>query len=615
MPIRGQWAGFCRIFTLINSPSFIGFSHFNFPMKKIVLTALMAMASLAAIPAAQAQTTCPAAPNTVVISGQSITANTTWTNNNIYELRGFNFVESGATLTIQPGTIIKGDKNTKGTLTIKQGARIDARGTATNPIVFTSTQPAGTRARGDWGGLIILGKAPQNIPATATQPLPKIEGGLTPDAFFGGTDANDNSGFLQYVRIEFPGVAFSTDNEINGLTMGGVGAGTTIDHIQVSYSGDDSYEWFGGTVNAKYLIAFRGLDDDWDTDNGFSGKVQFGVSLRDPNVADAAGASNGFESDNDANATNNQPLTRAVFSNMTNIIATPVSGQTLNSKYANGMHIRRNSAESIFNSLSVGYPNAGLLLDASIPLVNGQPNGGSSAYTTEVNATNGSISLEGNVFAGYTAANIGKVVTGSTFNIQQFVSTGNDVTATVASLNFDPSNQTISSSTTIVTPNFQALAGSVLAMGAVFTNTKLDAFFDRVNFRGAVAPAGTTGGVTTNWANAGWTNYNPQITCYNVAGQTLASREIVNASLQSLTVSPNPTQGAATLGFDVKTATTATVRVFDVMGREVAVVLTAGKLGAGPQRLALPANLAPGVYVATVATPEAVQSVRFVVAQ
>ncbi|WP_235726909.1 hypothetical protein [Hymenobacter siberiensis] len=289
------------------------------------------------------------------------------------------FVESGATLTIQSGTIIKGDQASKGTLTIKQGARIDARGTAAQPIVFTSNQPAGSRARGDWGGLILLGRATQNIPATAAQPLSKIEGGLTPDTFFGGTDDNDNSGTLQYVRIEFPGVAFITDNEINGLTLGGVGAGTTIDHIQVSYSGDDSFEWFGGSVNAKYLIAFRGIDDEWDTDNGFHGKVQFGVALRDPNVADASG-SNGFESDNDAQGSNNLPQTSAIFSNMSNFIV-PTSG-TLNTNYKRGMHLRRNSALSVFNSVVAGYP-VGLLLDeGTAPF---------SATNLAVNATNGTL--------------------------------------------------------------------------------------------------------------------------------------------------------------------------------------------------------------------------------
>ncbi|RZK89379.1 MAG: T9SS C-terminal target domain-containing protein, partial [Hymenobacter sp.] len=199
-------------------------------MKKILLTASLAVATvMAAAPLAQAQTVCPTAPTPITVSGR-ITANTTWTSNNIYLLQGFVFVESGVTLTIQPGTIIKGDLTSKGTLTIKQGGKIDARGTASNPIVFTSNQPAGQRARGDWGGLIILGKATQNIPASATAPLPSIEGGLpVADGTFGGTDDADNSGFLQYVRIEFPGIAFSTDNEINGLTLGGVGSGTTID--------------------------------------------------------------------------------------------------------------------------------------------------------------------------------------------------------------------------------------------------------------------------------------------------------------------------------------------------------------------------------------------------
>ena len=585
-------------------------------MKKLVLSALMAVAAVAAAaPAAQAQTTCPAAPAVVEINTQSITTNTTWTKNNIYLLKGFNFVQNGATLTIEPGTIIKGDKDSKGTLTINQGGRIDARGTATNPIVFTSNQPAGSRARGDWGGLILLGKAPQNIPAAPGQPLPKIEGGLTPDSFFGGTDANDNSGTLQYVRIEFAGVAYSLNNEINGLTMGGVGAGTTIDHIQVSYSGDDSYEWFGGTVNAKYLIAFRGLDDDWDTDNGFSGKVQFGLSLRDPNVADEAGASNGFESDNDANGSNNAPKTSAIFSNMTNIIATPVNGQTLNPKYNAGMHIRRNSAESIFNSLSVGYPNAGLLLDA------GKPSGSTAdvtQYNSELNATNGSLVIKGNVFAGYTAANVGKVVTGSTFNVNQFVSNGNDVSTAIADLKLSPTGQSISTgvgaNAVIVTPNMQPQTGSPLAAGAVFTDAKVaDAFFDKVNFRGAVAPAGTTGAVTENWANAAWTNYNPQITCYNVAGVTLASKSASAEKVLDLSVYPNPTAGAASLSFSLPHASKATVRVVDVTGRLVASVLEGKPLGKGAQLIQLPASLKAGIYMVGITTETTSQSVRLVV--
>lgn len=566
-------------------------------MKKIVLSLALAAAVVAGTaPLANAQTVCPATPAPVEVSG-TITTNTTWTADKIYLLKGFVFVESGATLTIEPGTIIKGDLASKGTLTIKQGAKIDARGTALKPIVFTSNQPAGSRARGDWGGVILAGKAPQNIPGTANQPLPKIEGGLTPDTFFGGTDANDNSGVMQYVRIEFPGVAFTTDNEINGLTLAGVGSGTTLDHIQVSYSGDDSFEWFGGTVNAKYLVAFRGLDDEWDTDNGFSGKVQFGVALRDPNVADASG-SNGFESDNDASGSNNKPQTSAVFSNISNFIA-PTAG-TLNSNYKRAMHIRRNSSLSILNSVVAGYP-VGLLLDeGTAPF---------AAANTAVNAANGSLVLKNNVFAGFSAAGVATTVTGSTFDAKKFLTdNGNDITTTAADLKLDANNFALTG------PLFTPQAGSPLATGADFTSTKVtDAFFDKVTFRGAFAPAGATGANSANWT-LGWTNFDPQITCYNVPGLTLASKP-ASDQLQQLAVAPNPTAGAAQLSFNLKRSGTATVRVLDMTGRQVATVLTDGKLTAGTQSVTLPANLKSGVYMAVVTTNETSQSVRFVVAK
>jgi len=549
-------------------------------MKKLVLPVLLAAAALAgSAPAALAQTVCPAAPTPITVSGR-ITTNTTWTSNNIYLLQGFVFVESGATLTIQPGTIIKGDQASKGTLTIKQGGKIDARGTATNPIVFTSNQPAGSRARGDWGGVILLGKATQNIPATATAPLPSIEGGLpVADGTFGGTDDADNSGIMQYVRIEFPGVAYSTDNEINGLTMGGVGSGTTLDHIQVSYSGDDSYEWFGGAVNAKYLIAFRGIDDEFDTDNGYHGNVQFGVSLRDPNVADQSG-SNAFESDNDANGTTNSPQTSAVFSNMSAFIAPG----TLNANYKRAMHIRRNSALSVFNSVVANYP-VGLLLDGTL---------------SEQNAANGRLVLGNNIYAGFARNAVATRLNTSTYNVKQFLGTANDTTTAVASLLLSADNFNLTA------PNFVPQAASPLAGGAAFTNAKLSGgFFTSTAYRGAFNPAGDS------WAT-GWTNFNPQITCYNVAGRTLSAKSAADVSLE-MAVYPNPTAGAASLSFALPRAATATVRVADLLGRPVATVVTGRKLAAGPQLLPLPATLAAGVYVATVTTDETTQSVRFVV--
>ena len=299
-------------------------------------------------------------PNPVITEQQiitdKITTSTTWTANKKYLLKGFIYVESGATLTIEAGTIIKGDKDTKGTLIIKPGAKIIAEGTVQKPIIFTSNQPKGARGYGDWGGVILLGKAKVNkSPAT-------IEGENL--STFGGSDDDDNSGILKYVRIEFAGIAFEPDKEINGLTLGGVGRGTVMDYIQVSYSGDDSFEWFGGSANAKHLIAFRGLDDDFDTDNGFSGKVQFGLSLRDPNIADqcSCSSSNVFESDNDGAGTAALPQTSVMFANFSAYIGSGV----VNSKYNAGAFIRRNSAMSLLNTVIIGaFPKAGVELNGS----------------------------------------------------------------------------------------------------------------------------------------------------------------------------------------------------------------------------------------------------------
>lgn len=226
----------------------------------------------------------------------------------VYILKGWVYIADGAELTIEPGTIIKGDKETMAALIVERGAKLNAAGTSSEPIVFTSEQDAGQRKPGDWGGVIICGRAKNN------QTEQQIEGG--PRTKHGGSDDTDNSGILSYVRIEFAGYPFQKDKEINGLTLGSVGSGTKIDHVQVSYSNDDSFEWFGGTVNCDHLIAFKGWDDDFDTDNGFCGFVQFGLAVRDSRIADTS-QSNGFESDNCADGAQVSPYTTATFSNIT----------------------------------------------------------------------------------------------------------------------------------------------------------------------------------------------------------------------------------------------------------------------------------------------------------
>lgn len=322
-------------------------------------------------------------PTTVTISAGHITTNTTWTSGNVYLLNGWVYVDAGVTLTIQPGTVIRGDAANKGALIIERGGKLIASGTAAQPIVFTSNKAVGSRGYGDWGGIILCGYSTINQPGGTAI----IEGGVG-SVYGGGTSPNnaDNSGTLTYVRIEFAGIAFAANNEINGLTMGGVGSGTTIDYIQVSYCGDDAYEWFGGTVNAKHLIAFRSWDDDFDTDNGFSGKIQFGVVLRDPSVADVSG-SNGFESDNDATGSSNTPITKPIFSNISVFgpLATPST--VINTNYKRAMHLRRNTMCSIYNSLFCGYP-VGLYIDGN---------------NTQANAMTNNLQIENTYLAGMTA--------------------------------------------------------------------------------------------------------------------------------------------------------------------------------------------------------------------
>jgi hypothetical protein len=317
---------------------------------------------------------------TVTIPNGNITTNTTWTKNNVYLLNGWVYVKDGATLTIEAGTIIRAEKDVNGgALIIEKGAKLIANGTVTEPIVFTSNKAIGSRNKGDWGGIIICGKAVTNKVSAA------IEGGV--GSTYGGSDDTDNSGSLKYMRIEYSGIAFSTDNEINGLTMGAVGSGTTIDYIQVSYNGDDSFEWFGGTVNAKHLIAYRGFDDDFDTDAGYRGMVQFAVSLRDPALFDVS-ESNSFESDNDKNnPTTKLPLTAPVFSNVSSFGPKEFLSTSVDPLYQNAMHLRRGTNIKIFNSVFAGWPN-GLKIDgtASADLANSA----------------GNLTVENTVFAGMT---------------------------------------------------------------------------------------------------------------------------------------------------------------------------------------------------------------------
>jgi hypothetical protein len=409
----------------------------------------------------------------------SIVGDKTLTNDRTWLIRGYVYVVSGAKLTIEPGTIIFGEKTTKGTLIVERGAQIIARGEPNNPIVFTSQMPPGQRAHGDWGGIIICGRAPINLSPGERQ----VEGG--PRSFYGGNQTNDYSGVLKYVRIEFPGIALSPNNEVNGLTLAGVGSLTEMDHIQVSYSGDDAFEWFGGNVNAKYLIAHRAVDDDWDTDFGWSGKLQFGVSLRDPQVADIS-TSNGIESDNNNVPNTAEPRTRATFSNMTIIGPMRDTTDQVNPLFGTGAHLRRNTLQSVYNSVIMGWPRGGLLLDA--------------AGVREA-AENGSLEVLNTVIAGAKLPYVRTTVTG--FDALNWFNTSTRKNGYVQSVNqlemIDPYNLT--------KPSFLTTPTSPLNNKAAFTASRVnDPFFTKVEYIGAFNS-------NSDWT-LGWANFDPQQTVY-----------------------------------------------------------------------------------------------------
>ena len=436
-----------------------------------------------------------------------ISTNTTLSYPNTYNLRGFVYVPSGVTLTIEPGVIIKGEKSSRGTLIVERGGKIIAQGTRERPIVFTSAAAPGQRAPGDWGGIIILGKAPNNMGEQS------IEGGVRSQ--YGGNDPADNSGVLSYLRCEFAGIEYSTDNEINGITFGSVGSGTTIDHVQVSYSGDDAFEWFGGAVNARYLVAACSWDDDFDTDNGFSGRVQFAVSVRDPLIGDKS-ASNCFESDNNANASATPgSFTRPVFANVSIVgpVTNPaaytdqagVNGSTTGARFQAALHLRRNTQLSIFNSLAAAYP-IGLIIEND------------KGSTTRQWATDGLLNVTQCVIAGHVKnfQDAQAWTNNSQWNDAdpgdfassyfQRTGAGNRLFASLSDLKL--SGAPFAGSPAVL---FPAADSPLVSSGAAaWTDPLVSSWFEKVSYIGAFGPSEN---LSSNWMT-GWCNFDPQNTVY-----------------------------------------------------------------------------------------------------
>ena len=590
---------------------------------------------------------------TATVTG-TLTASQTWTAPVL--LQGPVYVSNNAVITIQPGVIVHASKAVAGSaLIISKGSQLIANGTSTAPIVFTSDQAPGARALGDWGGVILLGSAAlnytngiNNVEGLPVSTLSEFGGGNTPNN-------NDNSGSLQYVRIEYGGYVYQPNKEINGLTMGAVGKGTTIRYVQCSFTNDDGFEWFGGNVDAKYLISYRNLDDDFDTDNGYSGKVQFGLIVRDPNLADnpAVSTSEGFESDNDANGTTANPFTSAIFSNIT--MVGPLRGSVTNtvaSGYRRGARLRRSTQLKIYNSVFTDVLR-GVHIDGT---------------NCETYAGNGSLKFKHNVIAGMQSRAVEQNTT-NTFATNASVTT-------VAWLNNNANDSINSSSPSftniMVNPynytsaDYRPASGSILLSGASFTDAVLSAetaSFTSNNLvagipstlcisNGTTVTSGTFVATTTlsnNYCGLSWivpssvtisssTAINPSFTVSTLGTftitlqltdangtqsvpQTITTTSCVGASVKEISnnigninVYPNPSNEKVNVSVYAVNNSNLNVQLFDITGKLIATPVSNHNLSIGDNNISISTKeLNNGIYFVTLTNEFGKETVKLVV--
>jgi hypothetical protein len=459
-------------------------------------------------------------PTPTVTISANITTNTTWTAGNTYSLGGQIYVKNNATLTIEPGVIIRSNAAGAG-LFVTKGAKLIAEGTVTSPIVFTSGNSVGNRSRGNWGGVILLGKGSFNINGgiSTIEGIPVIPGNT--DTEYGGgltPDDNDNSGSLKYVRIEYAGYTYGasgSNTEINGLTMGAVGRGTKIDYVQVSYANDDSFEWFGGAVDCSHLVAFNGLDDDFDTDNGFSGNVQFCLAIKQPSAADSSD-SNCFETDNNSTSAAGTSFTRAIFSNCTLVGPTyratlPNTG-TFNIKHRRAAHLRRNTQLQIWNSIFMDFVD-GVVLDGA---------------TTQTNATNNTLKFKSNIIAGTEAGKVVVAASPNTYDVATwFTDNKNTSQAASAGLLTLPYNTLDGSQYTGL--DYRPAVGSPALTGADFKTLANEKFASNAEFSLEVYPNPSVNSFKINYSSS--SNEDVKVATYDITGKLVESINVKYADI------------------------------------------------------------------------------------
>jgi len=432
-----------------------------------------------------------AGPKVKTLSG-NITTSLTLHADTLYTLSGYVKIGNGATITIEPGTTIVGDPAVLGSsLWILRGSKIDAQGTATAPIVFTSGQAAGSRKPGDWGGIIIIGNGISNRSGTVLTEGPQ---GIT-EPYSGGTDAADNSGILRYVRIEFAGYDVSGGNgqELNSLSLYAVGSGTTLEYVQSLAGLDDSFEWFGGAVDGRYLVSYESGDDHFDWTEGYRGRNQFLIgfqSVRLDPAANSGGLSTdpeGFEADG-CNGTGcdlgfaTQPYSVPVFANCT--LIGPGSGTTLTSAGDVGMVLRRGTGGYLTNGIVARWARQGV--SVRDPETNNMLTALDSLNVVNLLLAENAINYDDDA-----GANFGKA---AAFAAANHVAAGGTAASLFASLT------PASLDWTPAAGSAAATGGGTIVIPAGYTGAFFGGSLTNTTYFGAADPAGT------KWWE-GWTNY------------------------------------------------------------------------------------------------------------
>lgn len=410
-----------------------------------------------------------------------------------YLLKGRVYVKNNAVLSVPAGITIEVEKAddlaNKSALIITKGSKLVINGTADKPVVFTSA--SASKTPGDWIGIIILGRASTNLNDAHIMGFPS-----SADTEFGANLSDDNSGSIQYLRLEYSGGLNPAQEEeweldmASGLSLMGVGSATHIEHIMVSNSKDDGFQFVGGNVNAKHLISYNNGDDDFDFDRGYTGKLQFLVAYRTEHSSSVI-RGNGIESLNDKGASDVQPYTRPIISNMT--IMGPSAINTDLTNQSQGIYIRRNTRFLVRNSIIAGYTNGGLMMCPKTRplLVNNQ---GSQFKYNLVNAD-----VPERAFT-YDNGPTGLVIVPDpevarfaveTSNIQKGAVNRNTIIQPVGELQLK--------SLTSTAPNLTPLEGAAAMNGSDFSDPEYSSFFTNVPHRGAIGAENWTLGNWSNW--------------------------------------------------------------------------------------------------------------------